>query len=123
MSSISQLQSILVNTYNPDQALRKEAEALLKQFLYTPNALSILFQFIGDHNIHRDLRQAAAIFIKNNARDFFRIDENAVNVLESEKEVAKVAVLEIILVETDNSVRGLLAETIRNIAEFEYPQR
>ena len=120
---LSALQAILINTYNPDPGLRTEAENNLKLYLNNPDALTNLFFFIGNHDIHRDLRQAAAIVIKNNAKSFFRPDDAPYVISESEKETAKLAVLEVILIETDNSVRNCLAETIRNIAEFEYPER
>eukprot|EP01031_Cornospumella_fuschlensis_P034651 gene34651-41963_t len=33
------LQSILINTYNPNQRLRKEAENALQDFVQTPGSL------------------------------------------------------------------------------------
>lgn len=33
------------------------------------------------------------------------------------------AIVEILLVEEDNVIRGMLAETIRAISEFEYPHK
>ena len=68
------------NTFNADPTLRKEAEANLKHYFTMPDALSSLICFTGNHEIHRDLGQAAAIAIKNNSRDFYRTDERAIAV-------------------------------------------
>eukprot|EP01036_Dinobryon_divergens_P048762 gene48762-65390_t len=86
------------------------------------DALSCLICFIGNHEVHRDLRQAAAIAMKNNSKDIYRTDERMIPVSDHEKERAKSMLLEVLLAETDNSVRGLLAETTKNISEFEYPE-
>ena len=123
MDMIQILHSILINTFNAEMTLRAEAEESLKRFLAMPNALLTLLCFIGNHEIHRDLRQAAAIAAKNNSKNFFRTDESAIIISEQEKELIKPAVLDVLLNESDNSVRGLLAETIKNISEFEYPAR
>ena len=118
------LQAILVNTFNPNSQIRLEAESNLNNFLTnTPSALTSLLLFIGSSSIHPDVRKAAAIVIKNNIKDFYRQDERAVAITLDEKERAKLALVDVMLVEVDNSIRGILAESIRNVAEFEYPER
>lgn len=116
---------ILINTYNPNPTLRKQAEVELKQFLNNHGAFSSLLGFIQNQDIERDLRVAASIVAKNNARNYFRTDQEEVvlPISPEEKEAAKIAVVAILLVETDNVIRGLLAETIRAMSEFEYPHK
>lgn len=45
------------------------------------------------------------------------------NLLDSEKSRIKVILVEILLCEHDNSIKGLIAESIKNIAEVDYPER
>ena len=63
---VSSLEHILLNTYNPDTSLRSQAEASLAQYLCQPGSLHSMLMFLGnpDH-VHRDLRQAAGIAVKN----------------------------------------------------------
>ena len=51
-----QLSQILEHTYNPDTALREQAEAALQQFLAQPGALIYLLQLSRRSEISRDLR-------------------------------------------------------------------
>ena len=120
------LQAILINTYNCDANLRKEAENALLQFFNTPGFLSAFAYVIGNPAIHKDLRQSACIMLKNKLREIWRekepTDLSYITSLE-EKQVVREQLLSVLMVETDNSIRGLLAESIRAIAEFDYPKR
>lgn len=119
------IHDILINTYNPDPTLRNQAEGALSDYLHNHGAFSSLLGFIQNQDINRDLRVAASIVAKNNARSFFRTDqdESILPISPEEKEAAKISIVEILLVETDNVIRGMLGETIRAMAEFEYPQK
>lgn len=116
------LQSILINTYNPNQGLRKEAENALQQFVQTPGSLPVLVQTVAAP-LHRDIRQATALLIKNRLRDYWTEGEGGLPASEGDKAHAKNTILMALLVETDNSVRGILAECIRIVSEFEFPER
>ena len=133
------LHDILINTYNPNAQQRTEAEQALNFFLQSSGALYSLLTFISHHSHpnndndshqnsndsgnSRELRLAAAICVKNKSRDYYRRDELRIQITEEEKETCKELILTILLNETDNVIRGMLAESIRNISEFEYPQR
>jgi beta-lactamase class A len=120
------LRDILINTYNSNFQLRTEAEQSLNFFLQTSGALYSLLTFISlqnDESVDRELRLAAAICVKNKSRDYYRKDEAKISISDDEKETCKELILNVILSETDNVIRGMLAESIRNISEFEYPQR
>jgi hypothetical protein len=115
---------ILIHTFHPDPALRDLAESNLKSFLGSPGAFVALLQFVSNQNISHDLRLSACIVIKNRSRDFWRSDgESTLHISEEDKVVAKDLLLNILLCETDNKARGMLAETIRVIAEFDFPSK
>ena len=117
------LEAILINTYNPDNTLRGQAEEGLKQFNTAPGSLSALVSFVGGTQRHRELRLAAAIQVKNKLRDYW-VPEGAIYpVSAEEKEQIKVRVVDILLVEPDNSLRGILAESIKLIAEYDFPDQ
>ena len=124
----SRLQEILIHTYHADPQLRAQAEAALKQFVFSENALFAILSFVGNQSIHRDLRQAAAIQLKNRITELWReaIDDptdptQKIHLSLADKENARVAFLTVLLVETDNSIRGLLAEAVKSIADIDYP--
>jgi hypothetical protein len=117
------LQDILINTYNPDPVARKQAEAALEQYLHNSGAFYSLLEFTKTQEMGRDLRLAASIVTKNKARSYWRTDEDVLPISSEEKETCKVLLLDILLVETDTAIRGMLAETVRTIAEFDFPDR
>jgi hypothetical protein len=130
----SALHDILINTYNPNHDLRVHAEQALQQFLLTHGSLTALINFIGSSSVHRELRQASGLVLKNRLRDYFYEDpkeykdrtlvkDKALPTSVEEKEYVKHQIVNILLGETDNSIRGILAEGIRVISEFEFPER
>ncbi len=124
------LESILINTYNPNPVLRKQAEEALQQFVQTQGSLAAIINCIGNVQMHRELRQATAIVLKNRLRDYYSKDEKTGQPMSGslpsspeEREYLKQKIIAVLLVEQDNSIRGILAESIRIIAEFEFPQQ
>jgi hypothetical protein len=118
------LEQILINTYNPNHDLRVNAEQQLQQFLATQGSLSALINFISNVNVHRELRQATGLVLKNRLRDYWAdASSKALPSSQEEKEYLKERLLSTILSELDNSIRGILAESIRVVSEFEFPER
>jgi len=118
------LQSILINTYNPNHDLRVQAEQALPQFLATSGSLTTLICFIGNGNIHRELRQATGLLLKNRLRDYWNNSEGkGLPATLQEKEFLKENIVNVLLSETDNSIRGILAETIRIVSEYDFPTK
>lgn len=115
------LYNILINTYNADNVLRSQAEAALKELLKSPGALSALFVFVSNAAVPKDLRVAAGVVIKNKVRWFWGDSDDKPTMPVEEKNSIKSTLIETILIEQDNTVRNLLAETFRVVAEFEYP--
>lgn len=117
------LTAILIDTYNPNPSLRQAAEKSLQQFLATPGSLTILINTIGTVTIHVDIRKATALIIKNRLRDYWSTEEKALPASEEEKAYFKHQVMAILLAEHDNSIRGILAESVRIASEFEFPHK
>lgn len=117
---MDELENTLKYTYSADNALRGKAEEALGLFVRQRGALPLALTFIGDVSRRRDLRQATGIFIKNNLRAVWteegRIDEE-------DKELVKVGLIHVLLAETESSIRSLLAESIRIVSEFEFPDK
>lgn len=89
-----------------------------------------LLHFVGDGTIHRDLRQAACIVLKNNIKDYWTksvveidpaISLPYLHIGLEDREVFKVTVLNYLLPETENSIRGMFAEIIKSISESDFP--
>lgn len=117
------LASILINTYNPNQQLRSHAEKALEEHLHQSGAFYSLLMFIQNQSIDRELRLAAAIIAKNKVGNFWRDDEPKLPISIEEKETSKGLILQVLFVETDNLIRGMLAEIIRSMSEYDYPER
>ena len=117
------LESILINTYNSDASLRAQAEQALNQFLAANGALVALLNFIGNTGNHRELRQATGLVIKNKMRDFWSDDNTKYIITLEEREVVKARLIDILLLEQDNSIRGILAEAIRIVSETDFPEK
>ena len=137
------LQNILINTYNSNLLLRSSAEKDLEAFLRTNNSFYSLLSFnsflsslssssstsLSESEI-KELRISSSIYIKNKSRDFFRYENQEESnekgiyfMIEEEREKTKELLLDLLLNEKENIIRGMLAETVRNITEYEYPQR
>lgn len=119
------LQNILINTYNPDHNLRFAAEAALKQFLATNGSLSAMMNCIGRSDIHPDLRQATTLVLKNHIRDYWAgaDKEKALPTSPQEKEYVKTGILQVLLDETNSSIRSVLAESILIISQTDFPDK
>ena len=116
------------NTYHPDAGLRSAAEATLKAFLSSSGAIVALLQTAADKGISRDVRIAASIQIKNSVRAYWQPppedasqDVKRLPISVQDKETAKVGLVDVLLAETDNAIRSVLAETIKQISEFDFP--
>jgi hypothetical protein len=117
------VQEILIHTYHPDPNLRKHAEEALNHLITQPGSLFALLTFLGTRDFHRDLRQAAGIVVKNRIAEYWRRELGKGELSDAEKEQAKTALVEILLAETDNSIRGLIAESIKAVGESDFPEK
>ena len=118
---MEELQAVLLNTFNPNKILRETAETRLAEIIRAPGAFPALIGITCTKGVSHDVRVAAAIAIKNNSREFWLPEATFLN--PTEKEAIKSALLQNLLGETDNVLRGVFAEAIRNIADTDFPER
>ena len=118
---MSVLESILINTYNSSLEARQQAEQALVAYLATPGSALDMLGTIGTAS-HRDIRLAAAIIMKNRIRDFW-LSREGLTIPEELKSQFKAMIVQILIVETDNSIKKIIAECIRIISEFEFPEK
>ena len=121
MSVTSFLENVLINTYNPDHQLRVQAESALCEYLKTNGAAYQILLLVSNKAIHRDLRQAAEILLKNRLRGFWVESDGCSQMSVQEKIDFKSTILQTLLNEEDNSIKSLLADNVRIICEYEYP--
>lgn len=62
---VNQLHSILLHTFSSDTEHRKNAEIAIENLHSIPNSLSLLLQIAITEQAEREVRQAAAINLKN----------------------------------------------------------
>lgn len=116
------LTAILIDTYNQNHDLRVNAEKNLQLFLNTPGSLTVLINTVAA-NIHNDLRKATALIVKNRLRDYWSTETGALPATLDEKAHFKHQLMVTLLQEHDNSIRGILAESVRIVSEFEFPDK
>jgi hypothetical protein len=122
------LHNILLHTFSNDEAARKAAEDAVANLHSVRGAILLLIQIAVEESVAREIRQAAAVSLKNLVHKYWEGDENAqgqwVDLIPAdEKAVSRQNALEALLVTHDNSIRSLLAETVSYIARFDFPVR
>lgn len=119
----SQLEGILANTYAPDGALRNKAELDLKAYLALPNSFNGFLGICEQAHISPSIKLAAVLTIKNNARNYWRAVEPLYTMSDDEKTSAKDVLMQLLMKETNNPLRALLAEVMKAVVEHEFPER
>lgn len=122
------LHNILLHTFSNDDAARKAAEDAVANLHTVRGAVLLLIQIAVEQSVAREIRQAAAVSLKNLVHKYWEGDENAQGqwvelIPADEKAVSRQNALEALLVTQDNSIRSLLAETVAYIARFDFPVR
>ena len=96
----SQLEAILVNTYAADRNLRMQSEADLKSFLQLSNAFNGFLGMCMIPNMSTNIKMAAALTLKNNARNFWQRKSPLYNMTDDEKTLAKTTLMSLLIAET-----------------------
>lgn len=115
------LSLILANTYAADKEIRQKAEKDLEGFLKLSNAFNGFLGLCQLPGTDTNIKLAAALTLKNKARDFWQTKDPIYPMTEDEKTYCKDAIITLILNETYNPLRSLLAEVLKGIVEHEYP--
>jgi len=119
---MEQLSQALSATLSPDKAMREAAETHLIGLRKTAGQIVVLLQVISAADgVQRELRQAAAIMLKNAIRQHWEPRGDAakagdVGIFPADRAVLKENLLAVLVRETDNSVRNLVVEGINEVA-------
>jgi len=126
----------LQQSFSPDANLRRPAESAIKNLKHVAGATTMLLQVVAEKQVQFEVRQAAAIHLKNLCREcwsqrkgllgsmlgYERIDSPESVVLGNEdKADVRLNLVDALLSETEKSVRDLLGETIYSIAIYDFP--
>ncbi|TMW66813.1 hypothetical protein Poli38472_014125 [Pythium oligandrum] len=121
-----QLHNILLHTFSTDNAARQAAEAQIANLHNVRGSLLLLIQITVEESVAREIRQAAAVSLKNLVNRYWEGDHvngEFVRVIpEDERAVSRQNALEALFVTHDNSLRSLLAETVSYIARIDFPE-
>ncbi|RLN05666.1 hypothetical protein BBJ28_00014502 [Nothophytophthora sp. Chile5] len=123
---VASLHNILLHTFSNDDAARKAAEDAVAGLHNVRGAVLLLIQITVEASVTREIRQAAAVSLKNLVQKYWEGAEGPeaqwVQVISPEdKALGRQNGLEALLVSQDSSIRSLLAETVAYIARFDFP--
>jgi len=119
----AQLEAILVNTYAQDRSARMKAEEDLKAFLQLSNSFNGFLGMCQLPTVDANVKMAAVLTLKNNARNFWQTKDPVFAMTDAEKTQAKSTLMQLLLAETHNPLRTLLAEVMKAVVEHEFPER
>ncbi|KAJ0395032.1 hypothetical protein ATCC90586_005057 [Pythium insidiosum] len=124
---VQQLHTILLHTFSNDNAARQAAEAEIANLHNVRGSILLLIQITVEESVAREIRQAAAVSLKNIVNKYWEGDHvggEFVRVIpDDERAVSRQNVLEALFVTHDNSLRSLLAETVSYIARIDFPEQ
>eukprot|EP00937_MAST-01D_sp_MAST-1D-sp2_P003692 g3692.t1 len=125
---MEQLQAALAATISPNKQERQGAERYLKDLRTTPGQIGVLLHVVAQRETaSRAMRQSAGIALKNVIRDHWDArdsdkegDAPIPGIFEQDRQVLRENLVEVLSLETDNSVRNLLAEANYHITRWTY---
>mmetsp|Transcript_46986 Transcript_46986/g.69588 ORF Transcript_46986/g.69588 Transcript_46986/m.69588 type:complete len:1060 (+) Transcript_46986:78-3257(+) len=137
---VEALHVALQQSFSPDANVRDPAEKTIKNLKYVPGATTMLIQVTNEKQVQYEVRQAAAIQLKNICKEawvervsaltgapLFTTDADGnkkapVVLSDEDKTVVKKGLVDTLLNEPDKSIRDLLAETLHTAAVHDYPE-
>lgn len=133
---VEALHVTLQQSFSPDVNLRGPAEATIRNLKHINGATVMLLQVAAEKQVQYEVRQAAAIQLKNICRECW---VERVSVLgyplgdadapkppvlsEEDKNLVRTNLVEGLMAEHEKSVRDLLAETLHSIAIHDFPDK
>ncbi|KAF0718506.1 Aste57867_1650 [Aphanomyces stellatus] len=123
------LHNILLHTFSTDAEARKAAEEAIKNLHTARGSIVLLVQLLSSDDVQREIRQAAAISLKNIVQKhwepFDGQDEGAAPSAfpDSDKDEYRTFILEGLFAATDNSIQALLVECVSIIAREDFPEK
>eukprot|EP00584_Thalassiosira_punctigera_P008909 CAMPEP_0172545150 /NCGR_PEP_ID=MMETSP1067-20121228/15144_1 /TAXON_ID=265564 ORGANISM="Thalassiosira punctigera, Strain Tpunct2005C2" /NCGR_SAMPLE_ID=MMETSP1067 /ASSEMBLY_ACC=CAM_ASM_000444 /LENGTH=1077 /DNA_ID=CAMNT_0013331839 /DNA_START=115 /DNA_END=3348 /DNA_ORIENTATION=+ len=144
MTQVEALHVALQQSFSPDASVRDPAEASIKQLKFVPGATQMLLHITEEKQVQYEVRQAAAIQLKNICRECWveRVSylgiplpsiDGSTNpdgtpvkptlLLDEDKSAVRTKLIECLLAEPDKSIRDLMAETVHCIAIHDFPDQ
>ncbi|KAL7488624.1 hypothetical protein ACHAW6_014236 [Cyclotella cf. meneghiniana] len=142
MDAVEALHVALQQSFSPDASVRDPAEAAIKNLKFVPGATQMLLHITEEKQVQYEVRQAAAIQLKNICREcwiertsylgaFLPAGDGATNpdgtpqksplLSEDDKTAVKQKLIECLLSEPEKSIRDLMAETVHSISIHDFP--
>ena len=133
-----QLHVALQHSFSPDASIRSPAEATIKNLKHVKGAVTMLLQVAAEKQVQYEVRQAAAIQLKNICRECWveRVSftglpaaaaaarsSGPILLDEDDKAGIRTNLVEALLSEPEKSVRDLMAETVHSIAIHDFPDK
>lgn len=136
-----QLHVALQHSFSPDASVRVPAEATIKNLKHVKGAVTMLLQVAAERQVQYEVRQAAAIQLKNICRECWveRLSFGGIAAAgttaedgtpakaplldEGDKAGLRTNLVEALLAEPEKSVRDLLAETLHSMAIHDFPDK
>ncbi|KAF0750586.1 hypothetical protein AaE_006660, partial [Aphanomyces astaci] len=135
------LHSILLHTFSTDADARKAAEEAVKNLHTVRGSIVLLVQLLSSGDVQREIRQAAAISLKNivhrhwgvldggsdddhdNGRGDGAVDPNPSAFPDADKDEYRSFILEGLFAAQDNSIQALLVESVSIVARQDFPHK
>lgn len=123
----------LHQSFSPDASLRLPAEQTIKNLKHIPGALKMLLEIATEKQVQFEVRQAAAIQMKNLCRECWTERFSFMNanthsshqqktiLSDDDKDFVRVQLVGSLLSEPEKSIQGLMAETLHSIAIHDFP--
>lgn len=135
--SVESLHIALQQSFSPDASLRDPAEEKMKNLKYVNGATTMLLQVAAEKQVQKEVRQAATIQLKNLSRECWTeqisaitgepitFGENKKRVLIPDEDKVSIRnhLIDVLLSESEKSIRDLLAETLHTLAIHDYPEK
>eukprot|EP00529_Nitzschia_sp_RCC80_P003831 CAMPEP_0113510620 /NCGR_PEP_ID=MMETSP0014_2-20120614/38237_1 /TAXON_ID=2857 /ORGANISM="Nitzschia sp." /LENGTH=1078 /DNA_ID=CAMNT_0000406591 /DNA_START=56 /DNA_END=3292 /DNA_ORIENTATION=+ /assembly_acc=CAM_ASM_000159 len=135
MMDVESLHVVLQQSFSPDANLRLPAEETIRNLKNVPGSTTMLLQVAAEKQVQFEVRQAAAIQLKNICRECWaeRISFAGVPLLDgdgnrspllsdNDKNVIRPGLVTALLDEAEKSLRDLLAETLHTIVIHDFPE-
>mmetsp|Transcript_7566 Transcript_7566/g.11844 ORF Transcript_7566/g.11844 Transcript_7566/m.11844 type:complete len:1061 (+) Transcript_7566:86-3268(+) len=133
--NVESLHVTLQQSFSPDANLRSPAEETIRNLKQVKGSTVMLLQVAAENQVQYEVRQAAAIQLKNICRECwierfsalgYNQSESAQKpqvLAEDDKDVVRINLVEALMAEHEKSVRDLLAETLHSIAIHDFPEK
>lgn len=120
MVDLNTLADAVTGTLSPNPTQRRQAESFLTQNASTSGFSILLLQLIASESVPSHVRQAAAVFMKNNTINMYASDDWQ-DTPSTDRDRVKSSIVDIML-SVPVPIRRQLSNALATIAENEYPK-